>query len=325
MASITCIAGLLIVFLSSSQSFDLECEFAFDSWILNGTPYTCNVKNLSLKTPIEIVTNIIGRHLEGKANSDVIELNINDQVCMFLPNNIETFFPNLESLKVTKSGLVEIHQKDLRVFPKLRCCDFSDNFIKTLDSDSFEKNPEINYLFFDGNKINKISRNILKPLKKLKEANFEGNKCVNMVAQKPEEIDDLQNHINENCGSDQLMGGTNDNEDENEHIAQWTEEIKELEKKQNTISDREQELFAKVDVQSERANEFNLQKEKEKEKARKTRRIFYWSLGFLLGGIAAVAAFYWKKQIDTRRMNQQEPEDHIGILPSYSEMTNASE
>ncbi|CRL05002.1 CLUMA_CG018064, isoform A, partial [Clunio marinus] len=189
----------LLLTLRYTFSIAITCKFGYQDWVVIGNVYTCDVKNLDNREILANVTEIEGTHLDEKTNSDVRKININLQMCQFLPFGFEKFFPNIEGLRIAHSNLVSLTQSDISVFPKLRSVDIFNNNLKWLDADVFEKNPEIEYLYFGDNQIKSIGYDALKPLKKLKHAVFHYNVCLKKNAIGEEEIQALQEIMNQNC------------------------------------------------------------------------------------------------------------------------------
>lgn len=286
---------LIFVCFSSCDAFELKCEFQFEKWSILGTVYTCHVQELVLtKNVSEPVTNVTGNHLEGKTSEDVLKLNIQGQVCVHLPSNVEKFFPNLQGIRIAKSGLRFLEQSDLSVFPKLRSCDAWEDAIEELSSDLFEKNPEIQYLYLGYNKIRKVGQDLLKPLKNLTKAIFHGNVCIDKSAEYVGEIKELQEALNRQCHSRRFETSSNSDEIEynlhsEEDSQEWRryqhrmEQLfeahrKEMEiRRQAELKKHQEELlqFDQKRIQEEQkriqdsANERSLQRENIKQEIRK--------------------------------------------------------
>lgn len=177
---------------------DVKCDFFYRTWENLDRVYTCSVKDLRVTIPHEVVTGVKGIHDYGKKNSDVEKLNIENEVCFYLPSGFENFFPNLKGLRISTSSLMVLRQSDLMSFPKLLNCDIHKNLLTTLDADLFEKNSKLEYLYFGRNYIKEVGRDVLSPLTKIKKANFEANDCINTVALS-EDISTLQNELNIKC------------------------------------------------------------------------------------------------------------------------------
>lgn len=166
-----------------------------------GRAYTCSVSNLTVTEPNKLVEAITGSHEDRKTNNDVVKVNIDKQICLFFPSGFEYFFPNIEGLRVAQSGLISLKQPDISPFLLLRNCDMFNNQLKVLDSNVFEKNLNLEYLYFGDNQLSVIGFNILKPLNKLHKAVFQGNQCIGKNADTSSELVKLQKSINQMCGS----------------------------------------------------------------------------------------------------------------------------
>lgn len=185
---------------SAANTLTIKCVFGYEYWENLGRVYTCSVEDLSYsQSDSERVTDVVGVHDAGHSNNDVVKLNIRDQFCEIVPKGFEKFFPKLEGLRIASSDLVSLRQSDISVFPKLRNCDIYNNKLTKLYANLFEKNPNLEYLYFGFNSIKEVGTDILKPLKQLKTANFRDNNCISKIAENRHEIDQLQERLNDDC------------------------------------------------------------------------------------------------------------------------------
>jgi hypothetical protein len=155
---------------------------------------------MTVTTKGQEVTTIIGTHMEGMTYSDVQKLNIpNSNKCSYIPVGFEKYFQYLTGIRVAGAGLVSLTQDDIKVFPYLRNCDMFNNRLQTLDSNLFDSNPYLQYLYFGDNRLDGIGHDILKPLKHLKEAILQFNSCIGSNAKNEYEVPKLQEELNQKC------------------------------------------------------------------------------------------------------------------------------
>lgn len=296
--------NLLMFLVTSTHSLDITCDFYDDEWAMLGNVYTCSVKNLTTRILNENVTNIFGTHSEGRSNKDVIKLNIQKQTCEFLPRGFEKFFPNLEGLRIAQSGLVALTQSDLSVFPKLRNCDMFNNYLNALESEIFANCPLLEYLYFGDNQIRTVGYNILKPLKNLKKAIFQGNVCSVQNAQSKVEIVALQKALNRECSTG----------DEFENLLKEYEEQKQ----------KAEEFMRKYEEDDRKLNELVNKKVSEKNGSSS---ILLWACA-LIALLVTISLIYAGKNLckityfaKLKRGNKARDTDSVtGFLPPYSEM-----
>lgn len=125
-----------------------------------------------------------GAHWEGRENFDVEAIRvINEPKIDFLPQGIDEIFPNLLLINFARTGLKEIHQSDLRKFPKLKDAAFYLNSIESMEEDLFKFNPDLEAISFYGNKISYIHPNVFDGLEKLRYLDFFNNTCNNEFQQ----------------------------------------------------------------------------------------------------------------------------------------------
>lgn len=182
----------------ASNSINIDCHFFLSPFGKNSEIYQCDTKSLNVEAP-SIVSNISGAHLDGKKNSDVERLKIENQVCHFMPSGFDSFFPNLKSLRIVSTGLKKISLQDLKPFPLLEFIEIYANDVSSLQTDIFSSTLRLTSINFQDNKINKIGRDLLAPLKHLRKAHFNGNLCISQRADEPDKIKDLQEKLNKEC------------------------------------------------------------------------------------------------------------------------------
>lgn len=151
--------------------------------------------NLNVTTK-ETISTING---EKSPKQNVKTLCIDSQNVNFLPSGIEKLLPELEGIEIRNSSLKSISRSDVQVFPKLKVFHSPFNQLETLNGDLFANNQEILWIDFKNNKLEKIDENILKPLQKLKAANFEKNICIHKAAAFPSEMNELKVEIKQKC------------------------------------------------------------------------------------------------------------------------------
>lgn len=280
------------------------------------------MQNFTSILPNENVTDIVGIHESGKTNDDVRKLNIYKQRCEFLPRGFHKFFPNLEGLRIAESELVSLTQYDLRVFPKLRNCDMFNNRLTIMDSEIFSENPALEYLYFGDNSLYKIGYDLLRPLKNLSKAIFQGNSCTRKNANYANEIERLQNAINNECSSNESRFHKNHElklkkleelrKDDAQRFERLEKENQNLEKINNEDEDRIKELENMINEQVEAPSSYTS----------------LWMLLILIILIAASSSIIWyimkyKPHLITKRIkNGNNTEDTERFFQPFNDMTN---
>lgn len=157
----------------------IDCEFSEENHSLIGDVYACKARDLIITKKTDVVEGIDGEHMNGKTNNDVKIFEADDQTMRYLPAELENFFPNLQGIKVVKSGMKELTGENLKYLPNLEFCDFSSNEIESLDDENvFIFNSKLKEISFDENKIKFVSENIFEPLLDLTVLSFKNNECI---------------------------------------------------------------------------------------------------------------------------------------------------
>lgn len=159
-------------------SLKVTCNYGIVTWSFIKDHYQCQVAELRVETSDAIVESVDGQHLPGKTVDDVKSIQIDNQVCMFMPQRFDSFFKNIEGIQINAANLTALTQADLRPFPNLKQLILRDNEIMELSADLFEFNKKLTFLDFTNNNLNLIPENIFSPLEKLESINLIDNVCI---------------------------------------------------------------------------------------------------------------------------------------------------
>lgn len=165
---------------------------------INGI-YKCIAANLSVYSEEERINSVGGLHTAEKVNEDVQILIIADQVCHYLPKDLNLHFPKVYHLDVRNSGLKAVDSERMRMFPKLKHLYFRKNPIEVLPLNLFEHNPLLEFINLSDNRIKAVGRNIFESLNKLTALNIERNACIDGFAIQEETLLKLKAEINRKC------------------------------------------------------------------------------------------------------------------------------
>lgn len=106
---------------------------------------------------------------------------------------------NLENLELSKNLLSVIELNTFKDLISLKTLHLSENYIVELSSELFKTNSLLQKLFIRSNKLTTLHADLFLPLIYLKEANFDGNVCIDEDSPADLSIEDLKTEINENC------------------------------------------------------------------------------------------------------------------------------
>jgi hypothetical protein len=163
---------------------DIQCNYfnnEFEYSIL-GKIYRCVVQNdLNIISPeAAVVESVTGYHQGIKDNDQVIGFHSNKKNVQFIPKNLDKFFKNIKNIDIVYGRVKEIHQSDLKPFPKLVYCGFMDNDIEVIENDLFDFNPDLELVSFWNNQILIIGSAVFDKIPKLKWLYLDSNRCINM-------------------------------------------------------------------------------------------------------------------------------------------------
>jgi len=155
------------------------------SYATVGSVYKCEVStNLDIKSPEDAVINAVsGTHLSGKTNDDVLAFHAYNKVIEYFPKGLERFFKNLKAIRMLNGKFKQISQSDIKPFPSLVYLDANSNNIEILEDGLFDNHPNMQLVWFGGNKIFHVGKNIFNNMNKITYLSFQSNPCIDMYTQ----------------------------------------------------------------------------------------------------------------------------------------------
>lgn len=191
----------LALMIPMVASLNIQCLFNSGPFgpFMGSNSYFCQVTSLNVQTEYQIIDGISGTHASEKSDSYVEVLWIIHQTCHYLPKNFQAFFPNIEVLAITASGLKALTKEDLKVFAHLKSLYMNANTFTTLNADLFQFSPKLQHIDMANNKIATLPSEIFDSLENLEQVMLDGNVCVSKNYYDRESIERLKNDIITNC------------------------------------------------------------------------------------------------------------------------------
>lgn len=175
-------------------------------------------------------TNVVGVSID----------NLKDLV--YFPKGFGEVFPNLMYFQIRRCSLNILRKEDFLDLGNLRGLWLGENLLKNLSNDIFINLQGLKHICFYKNHLKFIGVDVLKPLKQLERANFEGNTCIDISYDKdkdpPAKLQQLIQEIAQKCQPPMPMMPRNTNEFENR--------LRALENEIKTLKDENQLLTNKV-------------------------------------------------------------------------------
>lgn len=170
-----------------------HCEFGYTSVQFIGDVYQCRASVYSSENA-EFLGGIVGTHLDGKYNSDVNHLFLQNENLNYIPKLIDNYFPTLEGISWYNSNLLALRAEDLKQFEHLVFLGMWMNKITILESDVFKYVPNLKLIDFDSNLLIHVEC-VLGDLRDLQVADFSDNPGIDEYADTPEAIRDLRRKL----------------------------------------------------------------------------------------------------------------------------------
>ncbi|XP_070501947.1 myosin heavy chain, clone 203-like [Chironomus tepperi] len=227
---------VFLTFLKAGCSLNLECIYGTLSYNVGGNLYSCNLQNsLNINSPKNaVVHSATGAHASGKNDSDVEGFYVeSDKKIEYFPKNLENIFFNLKVIWIQNNYVKEIHQSDLKPFPKLVYLKFGSNDIQVLEEGLFDYNHDLNGIYLQSNNIFHIDENIFDNLvTKLTYLVLSSNQCINIGTHgDATKIQEIVNEIKQKC--------------QDENYIKLNKNLKSLESKLDSLSVERISVFLK--------------------------------------------------------------------------------
>lgn len=191
---------LVISVASLASGLTFNCQFEIINWLYVGDLYSCRavVWSTGSGTTLEVVQ---GTHTPGQTNAHVRSLVISDQFVPRIPEgmNETSLLPNLIAIQWWYSNLQTISAHDLSQYPLLKVLSIYANKVITIDSDLFRYTRGIVSIGFQFNELRHVGVNVFANLIDLQIVNLVGNPCVDIRADNPQAISDLNANLPAMC------------------------------------------------------------------------------------------------------------------------------
>lgn len=137
--------------------------------------YSCRI--IDYETTFEtIITDVVGKDVEGWTSRDVQQLYINNQTMSSIPNGLNDQFPQLLKVTLWNSKLENIQEKNFQGLTNLVELYLSHNLISSINETVFSSLRNLEVLVLSYNQIAKLNSKIFKELRNLKVIELKSNK-----------------------------------------------------------------------------------------------------------------------------------------------------
>lgn len=172
----------------------LTCNFFEDS----RKSYACEVLDLEiLSNSSTLITQVTGNHLTNKSNQNVKYFTSQHNKIKFFPQNLQNFFPHLETFSIYNASLMKISKNDLK-FTELKKLMFYYNKIEIIESNLFDLTPNLILISLLYNKIKVVEIKAFDGLQSLTLLHFH-NPCYQTDAFNKRIVKKIIGEIYENC------------------------------------------------------------------------------------------------------------------------------
>jgi len=191
-----------LALFGSTKSASFECKFeSGGGWAPIGPIYYCEVQNAVNITTLDAsqVDDIFGTHKTGYNNDNVDLFSVGQGQVHYFPRSLNNFFKNLKGIEIYNTGLKEIHQRDLKDFPRLEYIGLQLNNLEIIEENLFEFNPNLEHIYVGYNKITHIDPNVFDRLTKLYVLYIQATPCINMFAYSPTGVQEIITSARARC------------------------------------------------------------------------------------------------------------------------------
>lgn len=174
-----------------------ESEVNICKFVEGKTGYTCQLTLANKKT--SKVMKIIGKHIEGKSDSDVVTIKlVKGATAGEFPTILCEKFPNLKEMSLKRLGARKINENSLKNCQNLEKLDLkqndlSINRITKLSKSVFENQSKLEKLYLAQNKLKTLPAGIFKPLVSIRKLNLKDNNLTTMSDEIFDSLTNLEN------------------------------------------------------------------------------------------------------------------------------------
>lgn len=164
------------------NSFVTNCtiQMNFECRFFSQGEYLCEAENIAIESRSVKVVRVVGLHEPTKANSNVAELRIVNQIMEFFPQNLGKLLMNLERVRIERSKLKEVERKNLEGFEAITHLAIKNNNLVQITNGTLDDLTHLEILDFSFNSIEFLATEVFAKLTNLKSIDFSNNKLVSL-------------------------------------------------------------------------------------------------------------------------------------------------
>jgi len=187
---------------------NIECSYDVRAYSVVGYTYCCNVKNNPniITEESAQINRISGTHKSLKSNDDVLGIHADSKTIQIFPKGLEKLLKNIKVININNCQLKEIHQSDLKVFPKLVYLYLVNNGIEVIEDGLFDLNHNLELVSFQEKKLVHIDPNVFDHLTKLSYFWFGSVPCVDQtISNSTEKVQEAIKVVKSNCSNSEFL------------------------------------------------------------------------------------------------------------------------
>ena len=189
----------LVSFFATTLAITFHCQFELLTWNLIGTSYSCVTSPSNINNS-QWLTGVTGNHQWGNLNINVTMVFIYECTTLpFIPQGIDTFFPNIVGLAMDNCNVSSITGFELNGYDHLQWISIMNNRIEHIPGHFFSQNPSMQFAHFNNNRISSVGNNFPNSLASFQLAQFWQNICINDGADNASSMPSLIANLQNNC------------------------------------------------------------------------------------------------------------------------------
>jgi len=172
---------ILFTLHCANAAITLDCAFGMRGFEIVGSQYNC-LARVTQNGPSRSVVAVIGNHQAGRSHRDVLALTFITQQIDRIPQNMISFFPNVETIRIDNCPIQSFTRDDLRPFPRLRYFVLHRSQVRTINGDVFMHSPQLQFLWLGNNQITNVGPGLLQHSPRITRLYFPTNPCISSSA-----------------------------------------------------------------------------------------------------------------------------------------------
>lgn len=189
---------ILFALHCANAAITLDCAFGMRGFEIVGSQYNCQPR-VTQNSQSRSVVAVLGNHQTGRSHQDVLAVTFIGQPISHIPQNMNRFFPNVETIRIDNCPIQSFTREDLRPFPRLRYFVLHLGQLRTINGDVFMYSPQLQFVWLGNNQITNVGPGLLQHSPRITQLYFPANPCISSSATTATAVANLGRELGFRC------------------------------------------------------------------------------------------------------------------------------